>query len=528
MAARLTPRLLTLWCPDWPVVALDLPADAPAAVVVGEDVFACSRAARAEGVRRGLRRREAQRRCPDLHVVERDEVAEARAFEPVVAALEVVCPTVEVARPGLCALVTKGPARYFGGDDALVSVVGSALTDSNRRFPALEGTETAIGAGGARIGIADGRFASALAARRGLVVPPGRAAAFLAPLPVDLLGRPALVDLFVRLGLRTLGDVAALPSRQVASRFGAEGIAAHRLARGLDEHPVLSRATAREIVAEETLDPPVESVEQLAFVAKRLADTLAAELAAHVLGCGRVLIEAETDNGEKRSRLWRYDGAFTATAMAQRVRWQVAGWLEGPAADRPSAGVSRLRLVPDEVHRGAGQQMRLFDDATGSAEADERAATVLARLQGLLGFDAVNLAVLSGGRGPAEWARLVPWGEPRPAAYDASPPWPGRLPAPHPTVVHDPVLPARVVDGAGADVLLDSSGVISVAPQRLSVRGGRSVPIASWAGPWPVHERWWDPAAHVSLARFQIVTADGVARLLATAEGRWWIEGTYD
>jgi len=510
-----TPRLLTLWCPDWPVVALDLPADVPVAVVVGEDVFACSRAARTEGVRRGLRRREAQRRCPELHVVDRDEAAEARAFEPVVTALAAVCPTVEVTRPGLCAMPTRGPARYFGGDDALVHVVTDTVRDR-------------ITDGTYRVGVADGRFASAQAARRGIVVPPGKAAAFLAPLPVELLERPALADLFARLGLRTLGDVAALPSKQVASRFGAEGIAAHRLARGLDEHLVLSRATAREIVAEEELDPPVESVEQLAFVAKRLADELAAELAAYVLGCGRVLIEAETDNGETRSRLWRYDGAFTAAAMAQRVRWQVAGWLEGPVAERPSTGIARLRLVPDEVHRGAGQQLRLFDDATGSVEADERAATVLARLQGLLGFDAVNLAVLSGGRGPTEWARLTPWGEPRPAPYDATPPWPGRLPAPHPTVVHDPVLPARVVDGAGADVRLDEHGAISIAPQRLSVRGGRPVAITAWAGPWPVHERWWDPAAHVSLARFQIVTADGVARLIATGEGQWWVEGTYD
>lgn len=507
----LTPRLLTLWCPDWPVVALDLPADVPSVILDGEDVFACSRAARAEGVRRGLRRREAQRRCPDIHVVERDETAEVRAFEPVVAAVEAVCPTVEVTRPGLCALPSKGAARYFGGEPALLQALAETLENTTYRA-----------------GIADGRFASAQAARRGVVVAPGKAAAFLAPLPVALLEKPVLVDLFVRLGLRTLGDVAALPSRQVASRFGAEGIAAHRLARGLDEHLVLSRTAAREIAVEELLDPPAESVEQLAFVAKRLADTLSAELSAHVLGCARVLIEAETDNGEKRSRLWRYDGAFTAAAMAQRVRWQVAGWLEGPVAERPSAGVARLRLVPDEVHRGTGQQLRLFDDGTGSVEADERAASVLARLQGLLGFDAVNLAVLCGGRGPAEWARLVPWGEPRPAPYDATPPWPGRLPAPHPTVVHDPVLPARIADAAGADVLLDEHGAISVAPQWLSVRGGKPAAITGWAGPWPVHERWWDPAGHVSLARFQLVTADGVARLVATGEGRWWIEGTYD
>src|SRR5262249_46464952 len=150
-----------------------------------------------------------------------DETREARAYEPILVALEAVCPTVEVQRPGLCAFPAKGSARYFGGDAALVQAVRDAVRRDD------------IG-----IGIADGRFASGLAARRSTVVPAGKSAAFLAPLPVDLLDRVALVDLFLRLGLRTLGDVAALPVRHVASRLGAEGIAAHRLARGLDEYPV--------------------------------------------------------------------------------------------------------------------------------------------------------------------------------------------------------------------------------------------------------------------------------------------------
>ena len=61
-------RVLAIWCTDWPAVAAaaaaDLPATAPVAVTLANRVIACSATARAAGVRRGLRRREAQARCP--------------------------------------------------------------------------------------------------------------------------------------------------------------------------------------------------------------------------------------------------------------------------------------------------------------------------------------------------------------------------------------------------------------------------------------------------------------------------------
>ena len=67
-------RVLVVWCPDWPVVAAladDGTAAAPgastaAAVLTRSAVVACNQAARAEGVRRGMRRRDAQARCPEL------------------------------------------------------------------------------------------------------------------------------------------------------------------------------------------------------------------------------------------------------------------------------------------------------------------------------------------------------------------------------------------------------------------------------------------------------------------------------
>src|SRR6516164_2832916 len=123
-----TVRTLVVWCPDWPVVAAEV-ATVPAAVLFANRVVACSAAARTEGVRVGLRRREAQGRCPGLVVVEQDPGRDARAFESVVTAVEAFTPRVEVVRPGVMAFGTRGPSRYFGGDRVLASqVVGAVNT----------------------------------------------------------------------------------------------------------------------------------------------------------------------------------------------------------------------------------------------------------------------------------------------------------------------------------------------------------------------------------------------------------------
>jgi protein ImuB len=52
--------------------------------------------------------------------------------------------------------------------------------------------------------------------------------------------------------------------------------------------------------------------------------------------------------------------------------------------------------------------------------------------------------------------------------------------------------------------------------------------IVAWSGPWPVDERWWDDAGHRRHARFQVVTDDGVARLVTIEGGRWRLAAVYD
>jgi protein ImuB len=431
-----------------------------------------------------------------------------------VAAVESFSPRVEVTRPGTCSLATRGPSRYFGGDHALAARVAERVS--------------AATTGTCRVGIADGPFAAEQAARAAKVVPPGASAAFLAPLAVSVL-EPAvdapLVDLWERLGIRTLGDLAVLPAAAVLARFGPAGAAAHRLARGLDDRPLWARTPPPDVVAGAELDPPVESVETAAFVAKSLADELFARLADEGLAVTRLGIEAETDHGERLSRLWRLPSGLDAAALAQRVRWQLEGWLLATGPDRPTAGLTLLRLVPDEVRPDRGRQLGFWG---GEGAGAERAARALARLQAMLGHEAVVTAVVAGGRGPAEQARLVPWGDERPSAPPSGEPWPGHLPAPAPATVHPEPRPAEVVDAAGTPVGVTGRAGATAAPARLSIDGGPWADVAAWAGPWPCDERWWDPRNHRRRARGQLVTTTGDAHLLTVEGGRWSVEATYD
>src|SRR4051812_32717472 len=209
-------RVLVVWCPDWPVVAAlaeDAPAvpvgQGPAAVVTRSAVVACNAAARAEGVRRGMRRRDAQARCPELVLLADNADRDAREFEPVLAAVEALRPGVAPLRPGLLAI--RAPGRFYGGEEHAAAVIAERLVET--------------GIWDCRIGIADDLFtaeqASRLAETQGwLVVPEGESAAFLRDLPVEVLDTGGtdegdLVGLLQRLGLRLLGDLAALPARDV-------------------------------------------------------------------------------------------------------------------------------------------------------------------------------------------------------------------------------------------------------------------------------------------------------------------------
>lgn len=486
-------RTLVIWCPDWPAVAgarqAGKPASEPVAVFHANRVQTCTAAARNEGIRVGQRRRDAQSRCPELLVFKSDIDRDARLFEPVVAAVESVAPGVEILRPGLIACSSRGPTRFFGSEAAaaekLVDIVEALDIECF-------------------VGIADSLSVAVLAARQVKIIRKGGSAQFCAGLPIIELARdPAiappermeLVDLLVRLGITTGGAFAALPDIKVATRFGADAVITHRLAKGLAERVMSRRIIPEELAVEQHFDPTLERVDSAAFAAKALAEQFHARLADAGLACTRLAISATTDRGGRLSRIWRCARPLTPDTTADRLRWQLDGWLTvgrtRQASDDENSGpggITLLRLEPIEAIGAGLVQYGLWGS---DGQDDQRAGWSFARVQGLLGPQSVLTPVLSGGRGPTERITLLPWGEEKVPARDPSAPWPGALPAPTPSrlSITDPAV--TLLDEYGASVVVTDRGLLSGAPSRLHGKDFDACWVLGWAGPWLLDERWW-------------------------------------
>jgi protein ImuB len=515
-------RLAVLWVPDWPVAAAVAEglaqAHEPVALHDGRGLVAVSARARAEGVRRGMRRRSAQGLCPELVLINADEGRDVRAFEPVMQALESVVPESNLLRPGVAVLPARGASRYLGSEDALAEALVGAAAES--------GVE-------AQVGIADGMLMAMLAARSSEQVPLGRSAERLAGCDVRDLVHVAttrdsrarmvdLVDLFRRLGLVTLGDLARLRTAQVGPRFGAWGLQAHRLARGLDAQPPRVRRAEPDVVVQADLDPPAHRIDAAAFAARRLAEELQTAMMRRGVVCARLRVQARTEDGGALERTWRLDGgALTAVELTDRVRWQLEGWLSGRSGQRPSAPVTALELAAEEVSPAAVASDGLWGRVgRGQAQAGRAAL----RVQGLIGADAVLSPVLQGGRSPRDRVRLVSWGDEPVALRDPKAPWPGQIPSPLPATVPTSPMPAKVLDDDGRPVTVGERGVLHGMPAVVEVNK-RAREVTGWAGPWPVHERWWAGGR----PRTYVQVVCGEAALLLAGEGEsWWVEGMYD
>jgi len=551
-----TTRRAVLWVPDWPVFAAaveaGLGADAPAAVLHGRGMVAVSASARAAGVRRGQRKRLAQRACPELAILPYDEGRDARAFEAIAAAAEQVVAGVEISRPGMLMIPADGAARFHGSEEALAEALVTAVAE-------IAGCESAVGA-------ADGLLAAILAARSSVLVPTGESAEFLAPRPVGTLALAAmertrreavedLVGVLTRLGIDTLGAFSDLPFADVLARFGPIGAWSHRIARGEDVAPPVLRRTEEDIAVEYVFEEPAQNSEQLIPVARLLAERLDAALLAAGARCGKVRIVARTERGQELERVWRTDvgaraGAFAAH-MADRVRWQLEGWLSGTAAGPERAGLTALGVIAEDVLPLGAEQSYLWGGVSG---ADSRAQRTVERVQGLLGPDGVLAVSEQGGRSPRERVLALPWGQEAAQSRALAHPWPGRIPDPPPATVLETPAPVQVLDAGGAPVTIDRRLAISAPPTWVRLEADptdelaraanrhpasghvgqlkgpvwdRPRPVDAWAGPWPVAQRWWSADASRS-AYMQVTLQDGPAVLVAFRGGEWELEAIYD
>lgn len=495
-------RVLVLWCPDWPAMTYGEDCTGPLAVIEGGEVLACTPPAREQGVRRGMRRREAQRRCTELVVRERRPLKEATMFDTVLLALAEHTVGVTVLRPGLCALPV--PARFHGGEAEAAAVLMEAVVQA--------------GIWDVRVGIADGVFAAEQAARSAmiqehLIVPPGGSAAFVASLPVEVFDDEEFAALMRRLGLPRLADLAALGVAEVHTRFGTAGVVRHRLASG-QERPWQGEASVVDDIRHEVhFEPPLDNAETVAFSCRRLAERFVAELQSRDAVCSVLRIECDSD-AETGRRQWRHPRWFTTADLVDRIRWQAASW---------GQPVVTVRLITEVLERVGDHAEDLF--GSGVDEGVERG---IARVQGMLGPEAVRAVEVQGGRSPGERQVTSIWGERIHRERPIDRPWPAAIPAPAPATVLPQPQPVQVVGAEGQPVSVGERGGL-IGGDLARIRVDRHwQQVLGWAGPWPVDERWWDEASAHRIARFQVVGVDGSAWLMSVRDGQWWIDAVYD
>jgi len=398
----------------------------------------------------------------------------------------------------------------------------AGLGDERRLANRLLVITRRLALGPARIGIADAAIAAFAATfrspiakpphRQATLVPSGRDAAFLAPFPLSLLALDEdLAGTLSALGLRTVGQVAALDAGEVESRFGPEGLAAHRLARGVDGRgPSLPRDDSLLAVSCD-LGGAVASAEPLLFVMKGALGSLGSALRDKGLAAREVTITLSLDDGSRAERAVRparptsHEGALFDHVRAALDDWRL---------DEPVTAVllRATRTVPAAGEQGDLLAIRWADPAALDAAFE--------RIRGKEGADAVAVPESRDAHLPAEagaWRvseRGTTYRTTTKRARRSVP----RSPAPVPRSALR-LLPAP----APVRVRLGREGLEAFR------EGEIWHDVTAWSGPERIAPRWWAAAGRWA-PRDYFAARDraGSLWLLFRARREWFVEGWWD
>jgi protein ImuB len=214
-----------------------------------------------------------------------------------------------------------------------------------------------------------------------------------------------LIEALRRLGIETLGALAALSADRVADRFGPPGLRALRLARGEDELLVCHRHASREELVEEIELPEGTAGDRLERALELLVDRLLAapqrkERTLLCLRLGALL----SDGGS-----WSVDqGLGRPTANARVLRTVLAPRLQELPAPAVSLGLRSVGLGPR-----AADQLELA--VRGDESRRRRLGAALREVRAAQGADSLLkiLPVDAASRVPERRAMLTPYPVPR-------------------------------------------------------------------------------------------------------------------
>jgi len=457
---------------DRPVALLDSQGQKPG-------VMEFNALALAAGVEMGMTPTQATARSPGLQLLTENSGHERSAQEALLQTAETISPFLEATAPGI--ITIEWPPEKPVDVPWLTSAILNPLQ--------LIGLAV-------HIGIADNPDLALMASRFANPVEiVDNPALFLDPLPVHVL-QPSeeIRGVLHAWGIHTVGELTALPMRQVCERLGPEAVALWDRAMGGSPRP-LDLVKPREFFAEEAdLENPIEMLEPLLFLLRKFLEQIMVRLALVYLVAGKFRLVLRFENGAPYRRVFTIPQPTRDVNLLFRM---LHTHLENFTSESPVIG---LELAARPV-RSSEEQFGLLEK--GIRDPYQFAET-LARLQALLGRDQVGTPELEASHHP-DAVHLRPFDvHALPSSSDA--PLIGI-----PCLRFRPVIPAEVILEEAQPAFLYSERTTG--------------PIRETEGPWLLEGSWWE-RNHWSREEWDIATDDGVYRLVRTDED-WFLDGVY-
>lgn len=459
-------------------------------------------AARAAGVAEGLTPVQALARCREVLVRHRSPAREAAVTDAVLQVAYGFSPHLESTAPGTVTIDLRGLSELTAETPAAGPPIRLQAWASR-----LRNALRALGLN-ARLGTGPTPNVARHAARwtDGLALVDD-ATAFIASLPVAALGPSAHVaGILHKWGVTTVGELLALGQAELAERFGLEAFALWAAAAAGTVRPLHLVRPAETFAERFDYDPPIETLEPLLFLLRRLVDQLGRRLEGFGFVAATLVLTLRLESGVSLERRLHVPQPTRATDVLFRM---LQTHLESVRGDSPVVGVALLA----EPTRPTQRQFGLFEAALRDPHQFQE---TLARLSALVGADRVGTPVRADTHRPDTF-RLLP-----PDFENAPSPVQSRVPALRrqvPVRRLRPPLPANVVTGGPADAPPATPVTI-----RCAVAQGQ---LRLAAGPFRSSGAWWEPAAWTR-EEWDAETLHGETVRLVRRDGGWFVEGLLD
>jgi protein ImuB len=437
-------------------------------------------AARSSRVEVGMTPTQALARCAELHLLPANPGHERSAQDTLLQTAETLSPFLEGTAPGVVTI--ELPAERPCTETELIQKCVSPLVPLGFDV---------------RLGVAATPDLALLSARFGnpvrMVDSPST---FLGPLPVDIL-QPSeeILSVLHSWGIRTIGELVALPMGHVCERLGPEAVELWERATGGRSRP-LKLIKVQELFAEQTdLENAVEMLEPLLFLLRRFLEQIAVRLSNGYLVAGKLRLVLRFEKGSPYQRIFTIPQPTRDVNLLFRM---LHTHLENFTSEFPIIG---LELAAKPVRPNAEQ----FGLLEKGLQDPHQLAETLARLQGLLGSDRVGTPELEPSVHPDAFHL-------RPYDANAVPCPPSDVPLIGvPWLRFHPPIPANIVLRDVQPAFVYSSRFTG--------------PIKETCGPWLLEGNWWEKRQW-SREEWDAATEDGVYRLVHVEDG-WFLDGIY-